>query len=124
MIEQRTILLIDDTPENLRFLGEILEQKGYEVLVATDGARALKFAASTPAPDLILLDIMMPKMDGHEVCLRLKAAPETAKIPVIFISALGMDGQKIQGYSEGAAGYITKPFQIEDVLTIVTKFLQ
>ena len=124
MAGKRTILLVDDTPENLRVLGEILEHEGYEVLVATNGEKALKSAAALPAPDLILLDIMMPKMDGHEVCLRLKADPAMAKIPVIFISALDMDGQKIQGYREGAAGYITKPFRAEDVLVVVNKLLR
>lgn len=123
MSQQQVVLIVDDTPENLSVLGEMLEQEGYEVLVATDGFTALAIASADPAPDLILLDIMMRKMDGHEVCRRLKSDPATKKIPVIFISALDLDSQKVLGFSEGAVDYITKPFRTEEVLARVSRWL-
>lgn len=82
-----TILIVDDSPDNLHILGRILSDRGYKVNPAVDGQLALQFVQSTP-PDLILLDIMMPKMDGYQVCKQLKASPTTKDIPVIFISAL------------------------------------
>jgi putative two-component system response regulator len=122
--EKHVILIVDDTPENLRVLGDMLEMEGYEVLVATNGPDALENAGATPAPDLILLDIMMPDMDGFEVCRRLKADPNLMKIPVIFISALGMSDQKIHAFGEGAVDYVTKPFQAEEVLARVHTHIQ
>jgi len=124
MDERHVVLIVDDTPENLRVLGDMLEQEGYEVLVATNGPDALDNAGANPAPDLILLDIMMPDMDGFEVCRRLKGDPNMAKIPVIFISALGMSDQKIHAFSEGAVDYVTKPFQAEEVLARVNTHIQ
>ena len=82
---EANILIVDDTPENLRLLMKILEEQGYEVRPASDGSHALSTAHTEP-PDLILLDIRMPQMDGYEVCERLKADPRTCDIPVIFIS--------------------------------------
>ena len=124
MDDKPVILIVDDTPENLRVLGDMLEEEGYELLIATNGPDALETARTHPAPDLILLDIMMPGMDGYEVCGRLKADPETRKIPVIFISALGMADQKIQAFREGAVDYVTKPFQTEEVLARVHTHIQ
>jgi CheY-like chemotaxis protein len=124
MDEKHVILIVDDTPENLRVLGDMLELEGYEVLVATNGPDALENARTTPAPDLILLDIMMPDMDGYEVCRRLKADADLKQIPVIFISALGMSDQKVQGFREGAVDYVTKPFQAEEVVARVHTHIQ
>ncbi len=124
MNKKQIVLIVDDTPENLQLLGHMLESQGYEVLVATNGPDALENAGAIPSPDLILLDIMMPDMDGYEVCRRLKADPGTKRIPVIFISALGMPDQKIQGFIEGGVDYITKPFQAEEVLARVHTHLQ
>jgi putative two-component system response regulator len=124
METKQIVLIVDDTPENLRVLGDMLEYDGYEVLIATNGPDALETAHAAPSPDLILLDIMMPGMDGYEVCRRLKADPEMMKIPVIFISALGMAEQKMQAFSEGAVDYITKPFQAEEVLARVNTHVQ
>jgi len=107
------ILIIDDTPENLNVLGNLLEKK-YDIRVATNGFDALEIV-KTLTPDLILLDIMMPNMDGYEVCKKLKANPNTKIIPVIFISALDASDQKIKAFREGAVDYITKPFQTEEV---------
>lgn len=124
MDEKHVILIVDDTPENLLVLGNMLELEGYEVLVATSGPDALKNARETPTPDLILLDIMMPVMDGYEVCRHLKADADLKNIPVIFISALGMTGEKIHAFREGAVDYVTKPFQAEEVVARVHTHIQ
>ncbi len=124
MDNKHVVLIVDDTPENLRVLGDMLEQDGYEVLVSTNGPDALDNAMAVPPPDLILLDIMMPEMDGFEVCRRLKASSNTQGIPVIFISALDMPEQKVQAFREGAVDYVTKPFQAEEVLARVNTHIQ
>ena len=106
-IVRPTILVVDDTPQNLSLMSNLLEEL-YTVKLAPSGARALKIAATHP-PDLILLDIMMPDMDGYEVCRQLKANPETAEIPVIFITALQTMEDEEKGLQAGAVDYITKP---------------
>ncbi|MEG4235453.1 PAS domain-containing protein [Microcoleus sp. Pol11C3] len=115
---QQNILMVDDHPESLRLLSQILSKRGYKVRPTRDGSLALNFARSS-APDLILLDIMMPGMDGYQVCQLLKACPETKHIPVIFISSLDEVFDKVKAFSLGAADYITKPFQIEEVVARV-----
>lgn len=122
MEQKPIILIVDDTPENLRVLGTLLEET-YEVRIATTGQSALD-SVQVSTPDLILLDIMMPGMGGYEICQRLKAEPEFAMIPVIFISALGMSEQKIQAFKEGAVDYITKPFNAEEVVARVRTHIQ
>jgi diguanylate cyclase (GGDEF)-like protein len=113
------ILIVDDTPENLRLLSVMLAKQGdYVVRKALDGQAAV-MAARTVIPDLILLDIMMPEMDGYQVCQCLKSAPETAEIPIIFLSALNETFDKVKAFQLGAVDYITKPFQFEEVLTRV-----
>lgn len=112
------ILIVDDTPENLQVLNQMLTQQGYRVRPALNGALALRAAQATP-PDLVLLDIRMPDIDGYEVCRRLKAAPETADTPVIFLSALDDLQDKLLGFRAGGVDYITKPFQAEEVLSRV-----
>lgn len=107
---RQKILLVDDTPANLVILGEEL-QHDYEVFVATNGFQALKIVDSNP-PDLILLDIMMPMMDGYEVCRRLKDTPETSDIPIIFITAMDGEEDQARGLEAGAVDYITKPFHL------------
>ena len=118
-----TILVVDDVPANLRQLCEMLERSGYQVRPAQDGAMALKAAESSP-PDLILLDIRMPGMDGYEVCLRLKANAALRDIPVLFISALGESEDKVKAFDAGGVDYITKPFQHEEVLARVKTHLE
>ena len=110
-----TILIINDTPKNLRLLSAALSQQGYEVRNAINGPLALSRAQAIK-PDLILLDVMMPGMDGYEVCRRLKANPQTLDIPIIFISALDAVIDKVTAFSVGGVDYIMKPFQIEEVL--------
>lgn len=124
MKERHVILIIDDTPENLSILGDMLEQEGHEVMIATSGIKALEIMASAPLPELILLDIIMPGMDGYEFCQLLKSDPEMRMIPVIFISVLGMQEEKIRAFHEGAVDYITKPFMVEEVVARVNTHLR
>jgi PleD family two-component response regulator len=112
------ILIVDDTPANLNVLSAILGRRGYRVRPAINGALALK-AAQKAAPDLILLDVQMPGMDGYEVCRQLKGDPQTSDIPVVFISALDDVLDKVEAFQVGGVDYITKPFQIEEVLARV-----
>ncbi|MCT7988918.1 response regulator [Laspinema olomoucense] len=118
----KDILIVDDTPINLRVLAKILSDRGYKVRKALNGQIALT-ACQTLLPDVILLDIMMPDMDGYEVCQRLKADPKTQDIPVIFISALEDEWDKVKAFKSGGSDYITKPFQIEEVLARVKHHL-
>jgi PAS domain S-box-containing protein len=109
------ILVIDDTPENLALLSQMLTERGYKVRSVTKGSTGIRGAQAAP-PDIILLDVKMPQMDGYEVCNHLKADDRTRNIPVIFISALGDVQDKIKAFQAGGVDYITKPFQIEEVL--------
>jgi len=115
---QQNILMVDDHPESLRLLSQLLSKRGYKVRPTRDGKLALNFALSSP-PDLILLDIMMPGMDGYQVCEQLKACPQTKHIPVIFISSLNEVFDKVKAFSVGGADYISKPFQTEEVVSRV-----
>lgn len=117
-VDSTNILLVDDTPDNLRLLAKILESEGYKIRKTTSGKWALQAAEISP-PDLILLDINMPDMNGYEVCQRLKAQAETAHIPIIFISALDQTADKIRAFETGGMDYITKPFQDQEVLARV-----
>ena len=112
------ILLVDDNPANLQVLFQTLEGRGYNLLVAKDGETALSVARKG-LPALILLDIMMPGIDGYEVCRRLKNDPATKEIPVIFLSALGETKDKVRGLDLGAVDYISKPFQADEVIARV-----
>jgi len=122
-IAQEDILIVDDTPENLRLLSLMLSRKGYHVRKSLSGKAAI-VSAQTVTPDLILLDIMMPEMDGYEVCQQLKSMPETAQIPVIFLSALNEAFDKVRAFQVGGTDFITKPFQLEEVLTRVQNQLE
>ncbi len=117
-----TILLVDDEPKNLRLLGSILQQQGYEIEFATSGAEALHWMEEHLF-DLILLDVMMPEMDGFEVCRQLKNSPQSASIPVIFLTARTDSDSLVQGFSLGAVDYITKPIQKEELLARVRTHL-
>jgi len=118
-----TILLVDDTAINISALFRYLVSAGYRVLVAKEGKSALDTIRNTEI-DLVLLDIMMPEMDGFEVCEVLKAEPQTAEIPVIFMTALTDTVDKLRGFELGAADYITKPFQHEEVVARVNMHLR
>ncbi len=116
------ILVIDDTPENLALLSNMLTQRGYKVRSVTKGSTGLRGATAAP-PDLILLDVNMPQMNGYEVCEKLKAQEITKDIPVIFISALGDTIDKVKAFQVGGVDYITKPFQVEEVLARIDNHL-
>lgn len=117
------ILIVDDRPDNLRLLSNILMKKNYEVRPVPNGSIALE-TVQHKLPDLILLDIKMPEMDGFEVCKRLKADKSTSDIPIIFISALGDTEDKLQAFRAGGIDYITKPFQHDEVLARVKTHLK
>lgn len=119
---QSTVLVVDDTPTNIQLLNGMLREQ-YKVKAATNGEKALKIARTEPQPDIILLDIMMPEMDGYEVCRQLKLSPLTAAIPVIFITAKSAVEDEQQGFALGAVDYITKPFNPEIVKTRVNTHL-
>lgn len=116
------ILIADDDPTIIMLLKVNLEMEGYEVMVATDGRQALEMAA-TRKPDIILLDIMMPNMDGWTAKTRLAGSKETADIPVIFLSARAQAADIKKGYDLGVAEYITKPFDPTDLINTITEVL-
>ena len=115
---QTNIMIVDDTPDNLRLLAKILETQGYVVRKSLNGRMALQGVHRDP-PNLILLDINMPEMNGYEICQQLKASEITAHIPVIFISALERLEDKLRAFDLGGVDYITKPFQEQEVLVRV-----
>ncbi|MDY0038760.1 MAG: response regulator [Desulforhabdus sp.] len=116
-----SILIIDDNPQNLKLLADLLCDD-YRIAVAKDGLKGLRFV-DRAKPELILLDIMMPEMDGYEVCRKLKADESTKSIPVIFVSALGDVFDKVEAFSAGGVDYITKPFQAQEVLARIRTHL-
>lgn len=122
-LAEDVLLIVDDNPANLEVLFDCLDDAGFEVVVAKDGESTLQKVAQEP-PDLILLDVMMPGIDGFETCRRLKANPDSKDIPVIFMTALSDTVDKVTGLSLGAVDYITKPFQQEEVLARVKVHLQ
>lgn len=115
-IHASKILVVDDSITNLDVLSSLLVTAKYQVIKALDGATALDLSIDTQRPDLILLDVMMPAMDGFQTCLQLKANPLTKDIPVIFMTAVTDTGHKLRGFEIGAVDYITKPFEYREVL--------
>src|SRR6201990_2317470 len=107
--QKKTVLLVDDAPANIQVVNAILKDT-YKIRIATNGAKALELANVTPAPDLILLDVMMPEMDGYEVCTRLKMAADTRDIPVIFLTGQTEIEDETRGFEVSAVDYIHKPF--------------
>src|SRR5688500_8576381 len=118
MNEEAGVLIVDDNPNNVALLGGVLREAGYKVRGAADGEQALKIAASR-RPDLILLDLQMPGIDGYEVSRRLKKDPATRDIPIIVISALDDVSDKVKAFEAGAVDYVPKPFQAPEVLSRV-----
>jgi signal transduction histidine kinase len=119
----QNILIVDDNPHNLEVLSETLTRAGFQVSIATEGESALE-QIQYHSPELILLDVMMPGIDGYQTCHRIKANPKTSDIPVIFMTALSDTEHKVKGFALGAVDYITKPFQREEVLARVRVQLQ
>ena len=116
------ILVVDDQPANLETLTAILTEHGHRVRPAANGHSAVKAAQESP-PDLILLDILMPNVDGYEVCEQLKADERTRDIPIVFISGLGDTQEKVKAFAAGGVDYVTKPFHVEEVLARVETHL-
>ena len=122
-LDQKTVLVVDDTPDNLALMSGLLKDR-YRVKVANSGERALKVARGDEKPDLILLDIMMPGLSGHDVCVQLKGDPATCDIPVIFLTAMTAPEEEQAGLELGAVDYITKPISPPIVLARVATHLQ
>lgn len=118
-----TILIVDDTPDNMLLLHRFLTNSGFRVLIAQDGHSSIE-TVKYGQPDMILLDVMMPGMDGFQVCRQLKSSKETQHIPIIFMTALTDTIDKVHGFELGAADYITKPFQHEEVLARISSHLK
>jgi two-component system, sensor histidine kinase and response regulator len=118
-----TLLIVDDKPQNLRLISDFLAEQGFELMLSRSGAQALEKVRMEP-PDLVLLDLRMPEMDGFEVCRRLKADPDTSEIPVIFMTAVDDTAHKVEGFALGAVDYITKPIQREELLARIRHHLQ
>jgi putative two-component system response regulator len=117
------ILVVDDTPASLKLLTDIMKGEGYDVRSAISGELALNAAADNP-PDLILLDIRMPEMDGFEVCRRLKLTAATQDVPIIFVTAASETDEKVRGFELGAVDYVTKPYQRDELLSRVRAHLE
>jgi len=123
MTDNIYILVVDDNHENLKVVGNFLKEKDYKIAMATDGKSALKIL-ETNNIDLILLDIMMPEMDGFEVCRRLKEDPAKKDIPIIFLTARSESEDIVKGFQMGGVDYITKPFNKEELFARVHNHLQ
>lgn len=117
------ILLVDDMPKNLQVLGNILSEDEFDIAIATDGSQALKIINEIK-PDLILLDIIMPEIDGYEVCKKIKSSEETSGIPIIFITAKTETEDIVKGFSLGAVDYVTKPFNSVELLARVKTHIE
>ena len=118
-----SLLVVDDIPENIHELLEALKGE-YRIMVASTGAKALEILQGAILPDLVLLDIMMPEMDGYEICRRIKALPQGNRLPVIFVTVVDATEEKVRGFELGAADYITKPFDIDEVRARIRTHLE
>lgn len=121
--KKNLILVVDDNPKNIQFLGSFLSEKGYEVGIAMDGESTLAFVKDEP-PDLILLDVMMPGMDGFEVCKTLKNDITVRHIPVIFLTAKAETDDIVEGFASGGVDYVTKPFVAAELLARIQTHLE
>lgn len=111
---RKIVLVVDDTPANLQLVSSLLRGQ-YKIKAAKSGAKALEIAAAEPPPNLIILDVMMPEMDGYEVCRRLRDNPSTAAIPVIFLTGSSDESDRDKGLALGAAGYLSKPVDPQEL---------
>lgn len=118
----KTILLVEDSPAHLKLMESALEGLGYEIITADDGEKALEQVARR-RPDLVLLDVLLPKKNGYQVCRQLKSAESTHSIPVIMVSSKNQESDRYWGMKQGADGYLTKPFQAKELVAAVTSHL-
>lgn len=121
-MDELRVLIVDDSPANLKILGSLLKDE-YKVMVATNGAEALRICRTETPPRLVLLDVIMPEMDGYEVCRQIKASEQTKDIIVIFVTAMSGSDEKIKGLSVGAVDYVTKPYNAAEVLKKVQFYI-
>ncbi|MGE0640054.1 MAG: response regulator transcription factor [Thermoanaerobaculia bacterium] len=122
MTSNRRILIVDDEPNIVLSLEFLLGKAGYEVVVARDGESALAAAASSQ-PALVVLDLMLPDIDGYEVCRRLRQDPATAAVRIVVLTARGRDAERVRGLEEGADAYVTKPFSTRELIATVNELL-
>lgn len=118
----KRVLVVDDEPDLVTIVSALLEAEGYEVEAASDGIEAIESAQATP-PDLILMDVMMPEMNGYQACRLLKNNPLTRHIPVIMLTAKAYQSDRYQGMDSGADEYLTKPYEDDRVIALVRSFL-
>ncbi len=118
----KTILVVEDEPKSLKLVRDLLQMTGYKTIEATDGKQAIKLA-KTEKPDLILMDILMPVMDGYTACHAVKTDKATKTIPVVMLTSLDQKLNKAIGKEMGADGYITKPFDVKELLDVINRFL-
>lgn len=123
MSRRRRVLIVDDEPNIVLSLQFLLDREGYDVVVARDGESALASAAGAP-PDLVVLDLMLPGIDGYEVCRRLRATPATENSRIVLVTARGREAERVRGLEEGADAYVTKPFSTRELMTIVARLLE
>ena len=116
------VLIVDDEPNIVLSLQFLLSREGYEIDIARDGESALEIAARNP-PDLVVLDLMLPGLDGYEVCRRLRAAPATAAAKIVVVTARAREAERVRGLEEGADAYVTKPFSTRQLIATVGRFL-
>ena len=116
------VLIVDDEPNILLSLQFLLSREGYEIDIARDGESALEIAARNP-PDMVVLDLMLPGLDGYEVCRRLRAAPATAAAKIVVVTARAREAERVRGLEEGADAYVTKPFSTRELIATVGRFL-
>jgi DNA-binding response OmpR family regulator len=116
------VLIVDDEPNIVLSLQFLLSREGYEIDIARDGESALEIAARNP-PDLVVLDLMLPGLDGYEVCRRLRAAPATAAAKIVVVTARAREAERVRGLEEGADAYVTKPFSTRELIATVGRFL-
>jgi len=123
MEPKRRVLIVDDEPNIVLSLEFLLRQQGYEVTVARDGEEALA-AAAAQRPDLVVLDVMLPGLDGFEVCRRLRERSELAGLKILLLTARGRDVDRVRGLDEGADAYMSKPFSTRELMTAVAELLE
>jgi len=116
------VLIVDDEPNIVLSLQFLLSREGYEIDIARDGESALELAARMP-PDLVVLDLMLPGLDGYEVCRRLRASPATAATKIVVVTARAREAERVRGLEEGADAYVTKPFSTRELIATVGRFL-
>ena len=123
MAKHRSILIAEDDPDTANLLQFHLQRRGYQTTVASDGLNALNFSFEQ-RPDLVILDLMMPKLHGFEVCRMLKTSPLTRRIPIFMLTAIATTENKVQGFGLGANDYLTKPFEVSELLARVESLLR